>query len=128
MTWAIYFTPAALGAVGVSVLLYRAHADWWHWGTVAAVSFALLCEVWYGYCQHSSSVTKEVRRRTSEEKLNLLFFERPFTSPIRTVVESGSTGGKEYARMGFRSTSRMNNRALIRAPLNPRHGTFRTLA
>lgn len=60
MVWAILLTPLWFSAAVISTILLGAHIDWWHWGTVAAVSLTLLAEAWYGVCKQSDAVAKKL--------------------------------------------------------------------
>lgn len=109
--WGVCLAP--LGASAVVLSLFP---DPWRWGTVAAVSFALTCEVWHGYCQHGGSIVEGQRNRGvryMDETFPIL--ERLFT---RDVVVRQSTGGAGLdAFSEVRAVPRFGAKSVEHSPL-----------
>lgn len=102
--------------------------DLWHWGTVAAVSFAVLCEVWHGYCQHSRSVSDQGGYRpqnptTDKDRAPLLdsvFMRSQMTSSMSRMED----GVRVVTEASYGWTPRVSAKALFYAPIVRAAGRF----
>ena len=103
-----------LAVLGASAIVIWLSPDPWRWGVVAAVSFAILCEVWHGYCQHSRSVADLHRgQRNVSQKV-----PRPDSFFARDVVamresQRHEDGSVEMVDSGVVTIPKVSDRAVV---------------